>query len=147
MKNYTSQIIIGLAIVLIVGALVYTNKKTYIPEPVQTVTPQTTTATTTPVVATTTTATTSVTAPASKPAVSGITMAQVAEHNTAASCWSVVNGNVYDLTSWIENHPGGKKRILAMCGVDGSVAYNGEHGFDEKALGALAGFKIGVLVQ
>jgi hypothetical protein len=29
----------------------------------------------------------------------GITVAEVLKHNTATDCWSVVNGNVYDLTS------------------------------------------------
>lgn len=37
------------------------------------------------------------------------TMAQVQAHNSASSCYSVVNGSVYDLTNWIDRHPGGKK--------------------------------------
>lgn len=96
MKNSILQITIGLAIILIVGVLVYTNKKSYIPELVQTVTPQATTTVATTTTATTTSVSVSVSQP---PKPTGITFAQVAEHNSRTSCWSVVNGNVYDLTS------------------------------------------------
>jgi len=47
-----------------------------------------------------------------------ITLAQVAVHSSRTSCWSAVNGSVYDLTSWIPNHPGGEEAILWMCGID-----------------------------
>lgn len=76
---------------------------------------------------------------------SGITLAQVAEHSSRTNCWSAVNGNVYDLTSWIPNHPGGEARILSMCGVDGSSGYNRQHGGKSKPATILAGFKVGVL--
>ena len=81
MKNNAPYIITGLGIVLIVGILVYGNKKQYVPKPVQTVTPQATTT-----VATTTATTTSVSAPATPKPASGITLAQVAQHNSKASC-------------------------------------------------------------
>lgn len=38
-------------------------------------------------------------APAQQPGT--YTMTQVAAHSSVSSCWSVVNGGVYDLTSWI----------------------------------------------
>ncbi len=31
----------------------------------------------------------------------GYTLAIVASHNTSSSCWTVVNGSVYDVTKWI----------------------------------------------
>ncbi len=34
------------------------------------------------------------------------TFADVASNNTSRSCWSVINNKVYDLTSFIEKHPG-----------------------------------------
>ena len=55
-------------------------------------------------------------------------MAEVKKHASASSCWSVVDGEVFDLTKWIDRHPGGARRILDMCGQDGSAAYHGEHG-------------------
>lgn len=77
----------------------------------------------------------------------GITMSDVAKHGSRSSCWSAINGSVYDLTSWIPNHPGGEQTILSLCGVDGSNAYNGQHGGSTKTARILGGFKIGVLVK
>ena len=77
----------------------------------------------------------------------GITAAMVAEHSSRSSCWSSINGGVYDLTSWIPNHPGGEQAILGLCGTDGSAKFNGKHGGQSKQLSILAGFKIGVLAQ
>lgn len=78
---------------------------------------------------------------------SGITLSDIAQHDSKKSCWSAVNGNVYDLTSWIPNHPGGEQAILSMCGKDGSNAYNAQHGGRAKQAAILAGFKIGVLTK
>lgn len=75
----------------------------------------------------------------------GFTMAEVATHNSAQSCWSAINGNVYDLTSWIPNHPGGPDKILQLCGTDGSAKFNGQHGGSEQQATVLAGFIIGVV--
>ena len=79
--------------------------------------------------------------------VAGYTMAQVATHATAESCWSAVNGAVYDLTKWIPLHPGGESKIKALCGKDGSSAFTGKHGGQEKPEATLATFKIGELAQ
>ena len=73
------------------------------------------------------------------------TMDQVSAHKTAADCWSVVDGVVYDLTKWVPQHPGGSATIIAMCGVDGSAAFNGKHGTSAGAKSSLALFKIGTL--
>jgi cytochrome b involved in lipid metabolism len=78
---------------------------------------------------------------------SGYTMAIVATHNSATSCWSVVNGKVYNLTSWINQHPGGKQAILGMCGKDGSAAFNGQHGGQARPANELASFYIGMLTN
>lgn len=75
------------------------------------------------------------------------TMAQVAQHNNASSCWSAINGNVYDLTSWINQHPGGAERILSICGSDGSSAFNGQHGGQSQPMQILQSFYIGTLAS
>lgn len=75
------------------------------------------------------------------------TMADVAKHNDGTSCWSVINGNVYDLTAWIPEHPGGPDKILAICGIDGSAPFNRQHGTARLQQQILAGFKIGTLTQ
>jgi cytochrome b involved in lipid metabolism len=76
---------------------------------------------------------------------SGYTMADVAKHNSQASCWTAINGNVYDVTTWINQHPGGAEAILSLCGTDGSAAFNGQHGGQRRPEQELASFKIGAL--
>jgi|SRR3989344_981385 len=76
-----------------------------------------------------------------------LTAAVVATHNTSASCWSIIDGNVYDLTSWISKHPGGQAAIKGLCGHDGTAAFHGQHGDAQKQADLLVTMKIGVLVQ
>ena len=75
------------------------------------------------------------------------TLAQVALHPNAASCWTVVQGSVYDMTNWIERHPGGERAILGMCGKDGTQDFMDEHGGQGRPERELAKYKIGTLVQ
>jgi len=75
------------------------------------------------------------------------TRAQVATHNSKASCYTVIRGSVYDLTSWISKHPGGQQAIISLCGVDGTTAFDAQHGGQPRQENVLASFKIGVLVQ
>jgi cytochrome b involved in lipid metabolism len=74
-------------------------------------------------------------------------LAQVAQHNSASSCWSAINGQIYDLTSWINQHPGGSQAILIICGKDGSSAFNDQHGGQRRPANELTGFAIGALAQ
>jgi hypothetical protein len=87
------------------------------PTPVVTPTP---TPTPTPVVTPTPTLTPTTT-------VVGYTLAQVRANNTARSCWTAIDGIVYDLTRWISNHPGGSSAILFLCGTDGTNAFKAQH--------------------
>ena len=82
-----------------------------------------------------------------EPVASGNTMERVKANNTASSCWTVINGNVYDLTKWINSHPGGSGAIRSLCGTDGTSAYNGMHGNQGKPQSRLAGYLLGPLVK
>lgn len=73
------------------------------------------------------------------------TLAEVAEHGSRESCWAAINGEVYDLTEWISQHPGGADRILSICGTDASAAFEDEHDDDRRPHQELANFKIGDL--
>lgn len=81
------------------------------------------------------------------PAASGIPMAEVVKHNSADSCYIVVLGNVYDVTSFISEHPGGPEKILNLCGTDGTAAFERKHGGQPQPEQTLASFKIGVLAK
>jgi uncharacterized membrane protein len=70
-------------------------------------------------------------------------LADLKKHSTATSCWSAINGNVYDLTKWINRHPGGASVIKGLCGRDGSAGFNGQHAGASRPLSALVPYKIG----
>ena len=73
------------------------------------------------------------------------TLEEIATHKTAESCWSTVEGGVYDLTNWINKHPGGPQAILGnLCGKDGTTAFEKMHGQHptQKPQTMLATFKI-----
>lgn len=42
--------------------------------------------------------------------------AEVAKHNTSKSCYIVLQGTVYDVTSYLEEHPGGAAILLSNAG-------------------------------
>lgn len=73
------------------------------------------------------------------------TMAEVAAANSASKCWTVVKGAVYDMTAYIQKHPGGAPTILSMCGKDGTDAYNNQHAGQRKPTMVLDGLSIGTL--
>lgn len=76
---------------------------------------------------------------------SSYTLSEVESHNQASNCWSAINGNVYNLTSWVNIHPGGADMIVSICGKDGSDSYNSQHGSARKPAKELANFLIGSL--
>lgn len=75
------------------------------------------------------------------------TFVEIATHNSASSCYTVVNGGVYDVTSFIGKHPGGEANILKLCGIDGSSWFNNQHGGKAQPEATLASLKIGILAQ
>ncbi|KIW81109.1 hypothetical protein Z517_04132 [Fonsecaea pedrosoi CBS 271.37] len=56
-----------------------------------------------------------------------LTKAQVEEHRTKESCWVIISGNVYDLTDFLDHHPGGSAIILRYAGQDATSAYEPLH--------------------
>jgi cytochrome b involved in lipid metabolism len=69
-----------------------------------------------------------------------MTAAEVAAHNSEASCFTIVNNKVYDVTSWISKHPGGRNAILGLCGKDGTVQFMNQHGSNSNAQATLQAF-------
>lgn len=75
----------------------------------------------------------------------GYTMALVKANNTAKSCWTVIDDFVYDLTRWINAHPGGSGAILFLCGTDGTNAFKSQHANEARPAIRLDGYKLGPL--
>ena len=77
----------------------------------------------------------------------GITAAEVALHNTASDCWSVVDGNVYDLTTYLPRHKGGPGVLAAICGKDGTSAFTGQHRGESQPQTDLSSLLVGVFAS
>ena len=58
---------------------------------------------------------------------------------------AAIDGNVYDLTEWIGQHPGGSQRILPLCGTDATAAFSAQHGGQARPASELATFFLGPL--
>ncbi|XP_048334241.1 cytochrome b5 [Ziziphus jujuba] len=46
------------------------------------------------------------------------TLAEVSVHNTPQDCWLIINEKVYDVTKFLEDHPGGDEVLLSATGKD-----------------------------
>lgn len=76
------------------------------------------------------------------------TTAQVAEKNSKNSCWTIINGKVYDITAYVPNHPGGEAEILQICGKDGTQLFAKPMQHKEGgASDVLARFQVGTLTK
>lgn len=76
---------------------------------------------------------------------SSYTLSDVAQHNSDTSCWTVVNGSVYDMTPYTYQHPGGPAEILRICGKDGSSLFSSQHGGQGEPMGQLEQLRLGDL--
>lgn len=52
---------------------------------------------------------------------------EVAKHNSRESCWVIVHGRAYDVSDFIDEHPGGPKIILKYAGKDATEEYEPIH--------------------
>ena len=77
----------------------------------------------------------------------GYTMEKVKTNNSAASCWSVIRGNVYDLTTWIGAHPGGSGAIRGLCGTDGTAEFVAKHQGQSNPESRLSNYLLGPLTK
>lgn len=73
------------------------------------------------------------------------TMSDMATHNNDTSCYTAINGNVYDITKYLSIHPGGKSAIMRICGNDGTEVFTRKHGGDERPNLILRSMQVGVI--
>jgi cytochrome b involved in lipid metabolism len=80
---------------------------------------------------------------------SSYTKGQLATHNKPADCWMAINGGIYDVTNYVDMHPGGADIVLMYCGKDATQAYNTQggrgRGHSSRADALLAQYKVGTL--
>ena len=89
----------------------------------------------------------SVTPTAAATIAAGYTMAQVKANKSASKCWSVINGDVYDLTKWISAHPGGAGAITSLCGIDGTQDFIAMHRGQGRPISVLGNYLLGPLAK
>ena len=53
---------------------------------------------------------------------------EVLLHSTPEDCWTIINGELYDVTSYIPLHPGGASAISQACGVDATDLFKTKGG-------------------
>lgn len=74
-----------------------------------------------------------------------LTLDAVKQNNSEKSCWTIIDGYVYDLTMWIKSHPGGEGAIKSLCGKDGSADYKSQHSNQRKPEQRLESYLLGPL--
>lgn len=73
-----------------------------------------------------------------------VSLAEVAKHGTATSCYMVIHDKVYDITPFLDQHPGGEEVLLDHAGKDATEAFE-DVGHSEDARNMLAKYLVGDL--
>ena len=60
---------------------------------------------------------------------------QVATHDSLDDCWTIINGNVYEITSYVKRHPGGTE-IERACGIDATSLFTNRETSSGEAVGS-----------
>ena len=87
-------------------------------------------------------------ATAAAPGLRRITLAEVAAHSGAESCWLAIDGKVYDVTAHLDRHPAPPAVLLAWCGREATGAMRTKgHGrnHSEAAWASLQSLQVGEL--
>eukprot|EP01052_Picozoa_sp_SAG31_P012513 SAG31_NODE_733_length_12491_cov_7.073112_18_plen_148_part_00 len=54
-------------------------------------------------------------------------MEEVKRHSDEKSCWIVIDDAVYDVTDFLDEHPGGGKMLLGVAGTDATGKFKALH--------------------
>ncbi|TPX37710.1 hypothetical protein SmJEL517_g00535 [Synchytrium microbalum] len=68
----------------------------------------------------------------------------VGTHNTRNDIWVVVHRKVYNITKFLDEHPGGEEVLLEQAGVDATEAFE-EIGHSDDARKLMEGYFVGDL--
>ncbi|KAI9091255.1 microsomal cytochrome b5 [Phlyctochytrium arcticum] len=69
---------------------------------------------------------------------------EISAHNTRDDLWMVIDGKVYDVTKFLDEHPGGEEVMVEQGGQDASEAFE-EIGHSDDARELLKALLIGTL--
>jgi len=71
-----------------------------------------------------------------------ITLADLREHATKDSLWVLLHGKVYDVTKFVDEHPGGDEVILTEAGKNATEAFE-DVGHSDEARALLPEMQVG----
>ncbi|XP_020223204.1 cytochrome b5 isoform X2 [Cajanus cajan] len=70
------------------------------------------------------------------------TFEEVAKHNHRKDCWIIVNGKVYDVTPFLEDHPGGDEVLVTATEKDATSDFE-DIGHSESAIEMMQTYLVG----
>lgn len=70
------------------------------------------------------------------------TLEECSKHRSEKDCWLIIHGKVYDVTKFLDEHPGGYDIVVAASGKDGTEDFE-EIGHSSTAKEMLADYYIG----
>jgi len=73
-----------------------------------------------------------------------LTWEELERHNVKGDCWLAVRGKVYNVTSWVSNHPGGEDTIVLNGGRDATILFEIYH--PTKVYSMLSKYYVGDIV-
>lgn len=71
------------------------------------------------------------------------TIEEVRLANSAQKCLTIIDKKVYNITNYVNQHPGGSENILSICGKDGTSAFERQHGNNQGIINVLSKFIVG----
>eukprot|EP00179_Madagascaria_erythrocladioides_P006670 CAMPEP_0198317402 /NCGR_PEP_ID=MMETSP1450-20131203/6890_1 /TAXON_ID=753684 ORGANISM="Madagascaria erythrocladiodes, Strain CCMP3234" /NCGR_SAMPLE_ID=MMETSP1450 /ASSEMBLY_ACC=CAM_ASM_001115 /LENGTH=138 /DNA_ID=CAMNT_0044020601 /DNA_START=82 /DNA_END=498 /DNA_ORIENTATION=+ len=74
-----------------------------------------------------------------------ITAAELAKHKATDDLWLAIRGEVYDVTPFVDEHPGGSEVLLDEAGKDATAEFD-QIGHSDEAEAMLAQFHVGKLI-
>lgn len=74
-----------------------------------------------------------------------ISREEVLRHNTSDDCWLIICNKVYNVTPFLQKHPGGSDLLLSRAGEDATSFFMTKHSHDKHAVNLLKSYEIGEL--